>query len=96
VLLSQRREENIYEYASPHLGWQLFLNSFLNYPIDTGAFPINLPAITTAQQEVLVVSGYLLNNPERLELQNYSGNELIYHQAPNGQWKIVLPTVLIN
>jgi hypothetical protein len=52
-------------------------DSFLNYPFDAGAFPLNLPNITTAQQEDPVMTGYLPNSTERFELQNYSGLKLM-------------------
>jgi hypothetical protein len=69
-------------------------DSFLNYPIDGGAFPLNLHDIATAQQDNPIVTGYLLNAPERFELINYSGNNLICRRSSNGQWKIVLPESL--
>jgi hypothetical protein len=77
-------------------------DSFSNYPIDAGAFLLNLPDIMTAQQEnpsvteqeSPAVNGYLLNSPERFKLQNYSSSELICHCASNAQWKkIGLPTI---
>jgi hypothetical protein len=57
----------------------------LNYPINAGAFPQNLPDIVTAQQEEDPgVTGHLLNNSKRFLLQNYSSNKLISHQASDG------------
>ncbi len=69
-------------------------DSFLNYPIDGGAFPLNLPDIVTAQQDNPTVTSYLLNAPKQFKLVNYNGNTIICQRASNGQWKIVLPESL--
>jgi hypothetical protein len=66
------------------------------HPIDAGAFTLTLPDIVTAKQEDSNVTGYLLNNRKRFKLHDYGGNKVICLHASNGQWKIVLPTVLIN
>jgi hypothetical protein len=70
---------------------QSIFDSFLK------AFSLKLPDIATAQEENLVINGYLLNNHQRFELQNYDGNDLICCRgAWDGQWKILLPAVLIE
>jgi hypothetical protein len=45
-------------------------DSLLNYPINAGAFSLNLPGIATTQEEDPVATGYLLNSPETFKLQN--------------------------
>jgi hypothetical protein len=66
----------------------------LDYPPINGAgwsFPANLPDIMTAQQQDPVITGYLLNNPEKFEVQNYGGNKLpVVVQGPMDDGRLFL------
>jgi hypothetical protein len=59
-------------YKPPLNAWnkwaEAIFDSFFYYSNDAGAFPLNLPDITTAQHKDPVISIYLLNNPERFKI----------------------------
>jgi hypothetical protein len=46
----------------------MLLDSYLNYPIDGGNFPLNLPDIEAAQQQDEAIQNYHLTEPEKFEL----------------------------
>jgi hypothetical protein len=65
----------------------------LNYPEDVDQFPLNFADIAAAQLLDPVLQAY---NKPTFANQDYHGTPLLCRQSTDGQWKIVVPEVLIN
>jgi len=74
----------------------MIFDTYLIFPDNDDPFPLNFDNIHELQRNDEIIQDYLINEPERFELQVFGNQELVARRARNGIWKIVLPHELID
>jgi len=73
----------------------LLYESLVNVPAG-GQFPLNLPDIANHQTNDQRAQDYLRDEPDKFEMHNHGGSNLISRRASDGSWKIVLPEAVVD
>ena len=68
--------------------------TFLNFPENQNAFPLNFNNIATLTENDQTVQGMTEANPDRFEMQEHFGSQVLARKNKHDQWRIYLPEEL--